>query len=209
MRKLIVSNFVTLDGFYDSVNCDFSGLFDHQHPDYQGDDQFDHYNTELLLGADTLLLAGRDSFLGNKAYWTGVSADSHATAIRREFARLIADVPKFVVSDKLRPADLHPWETTTRIVRIADAHREIAALKREAGRGILVLLSRLLWNDLLAHGLVDELHLTTFPILAGTGRPLFTGRPPVQFRLIRTQTFPGSGNVLSVWDVTRQPPREH
>ena len=68
-------------------------------------------------------------------------------------------------------------------------------------------LSRLLWNDLLARGLVDELHLTTFPLLAGPGgTPLFTGHPPVQFRLIRTQTFPGSGNVLTVWDVSRLAP---
>ncbi|GAA0522820.1 hypothetical protein [Deinococcus depolymerans] len=41
-------------------------------------------------------------------------------------------------------------------------------------------------------------------LLAGPGgTPLFTARPPVQFRLLRSATFTGSGNVLSVYDVTR------
>ena len=54
---------------------------------------------------------------------------------------------------------------------------------------------------------MDELHLTTFPLRAGPdGTPLFTGRPPVQFRLIRSQTYPGCGNVLNVYDVSRLAP---
>lgn len=67
MRKLIVSNFVTLDGYYESKNKTFDGFFDYQHEDYAGDDTFD-YNTELLRTADTLILSGRTSFLGNKNY---------------------------------------------------------------------------------------------------------------------------------------------
>lgn len=203
MAKLIVSNFVTLDGFYDGPAHQIDTLFDYRHPDYAGDDQFDHYNTALLRGAGTLLLAGRESYLGNKAYWSGVAADPQATPIRREFAQLMAQVPKVVVSDQLQPADLAPWSHNTRIVRLADALREVAALKGQAGGDILVLLSRDLWNHLLAHGLVDELHLTTFPVLAGAGRPLFTGRPPTQFKLLRTQTWPKSGNVLCIWDVSQ------
>ena len=90
---------------------------------------------------------------------------------------------------------------------VADAEATVRTLKAGDGPPLLILLSRLLWNDLLARGLVDELHLTTFPLLAGPGgTPLFTGRPPVQFRLIRTQTYPGSGNVLNVWDVGRLAP---
>jgi len=69
MRKLIVSNFQTLDGFYESTNKTFDRFFDYWHEDYSTNEAFDDYNTELLRGADTLLLSGRTSFLANKKYW--------------------------------------------------------------------------------------------------------------------------------------------
>lgn len=200
MRTLTVCNFVTVDGRYEDDDHDIGSFFEHWHPDYRGADTFDHYTTALMRDADTLLLAGRRSFLGNLEYWTSVRGDPGATAIRREFADRILAIEKIVVSDRITDADVAPYENV-RIVRIADARAEVARLKQAAGRGILVLLSRLLWNDLLHAGLVDELHLVTFPLIAGSGVSLIDGKPPVTLKLLGTQAWEESGNVLMRWRV--------
>src|SRR6476646_108402 len=128
MRKLIVSNLVTLDGYYEGKDRNLNALFDYFHEDYAGDENFDHYNTERMRAADTLVLSGRTSFLGNKEYWTSVPDDPNSTVIRREFAGLIASIEKIVISDHLTREEVAPWENT-RIVKLADTYKEIAALK--------------------------------------------------------------------------------
>jgi len=201
VRKLIVCNFVTVDGYYEARDKTIDSLFEYYHEDYAGDNNFDFYATERMLSADTLVLSGRTSFLGNKQYWTGVPQDPNATPIRRQFAGLIERIDKIVVSDTISPVDLTPWEKT-RIIKVADAPAEIAALKQQPGRDILILLGRVLWNGLLQYGLVDELHLTTFPIIAGDGIPLFDGRPPISLKLIHARQWQGSGNTLACYSVS-------
>jgi dihydrofolate reductase len=202
MRKLIVSNAMSLDGYYEGPGENVMALFDYRREVYPMDESFDAYNAERLRAADTLLL-GRVSYDGFKGFWPSVADDPDATPIQREISRLNNAIDKVVISDTLTSEETDPWHNT-RIIGRADAHEQIAELKRQPDKDILVFGSRTLWNDLLANDLVDELHLMIGPIVLGAGTPLFDGQPTISLRLIDTRTWDGSGNVLVRYEVRRQ-----
>lgn len=186
MRKLIVCNIVSLDGYYEGPGKDVMAL--------PFDEAFDDYNAERLHAADTLLL-GRTTFDGFRKYWPPVADKPDVRPVEREISRMNSAIDKVVVSNSLTKEQTAPWQNT-RIIRRANAHEEVAELKRQPGKEILVFGSRTLWNDLLVSGLVDELHFMIGPALLGSGTAVFQGGSRVNLRLRDARTLEGSQLVL-------------
>lgn len=195
MRKVIVNNIVSLDGFF----ADESGnplVLD-------TDAAFDRASLESIASADMVLL-GRDSFTGFSAYWPFIAdapapedpeapeardVDDTNRAISRHFNRL----PKIVVSDRGAIPSDNPWSDTTSVIRRAEAVGWLAEAKMEGGGNIVVFASHHVWNALLAEGLVDELHLMVSPVALGRGIPLFIGS--ARLELCEVRHFDGSSNI--------------
>lgn len=197
MRKVIVCNIMSLDGYVEGPGGNVLAL--------PMDGFFDAYNLERLRAAGTLLL-GATTYLGLKSYWPAVAQDpavSPAVASHPELADLHREtgqrndrIEKVVVSDSLTEADTAPWTGTTTIVRRADAHDVVSRLKHRPGGDILTFGSRTLWNDLLVAGLVDELHLMVGAAVLNGGTPAFGAGPVPPLRLRETRRWDGSENLL-------------
>jgi dihydrofolate reductase len=194
MRKLIVCNIMSLDGYYTGPGNNVMVL--------PMDEAFDAYNAERLRAADTLLL-GRVSYDGFRGFWPSIADDPcpQWRPIHREISRLDNAIDKVVISDSMTREQTEPWHNTTRIIRRADANAQIAELKRQTGKDILMFGSHILWNDLLAHDLVDELHLMIGPVIVGAGTPIFEGKPAVSLRPIDMRKWDDSENILIRYEV--------
>jgi dihydrofolate reductase len=197
MRKIIVYNVISLDGYHTGPGNDVSVMF----PMMGG--VFDTYNAELLRTADVLLV-GRVSFELFQSFWPEVAEhpDSEEwTPEQKELSQAGQSVKTIVVSDTLTGG----WPDI-RIIRRADAYQQIAELKRQPGKAILMTGSRTLWNDLLAHNLIDEIHLMIGNLLLGEGVPVFVGQSPASLRLLDVRRWEDSDNILLRYEV-RHPRR--
>lgn len=186
MAKLIVSTLVSLDGYCAGPGGTLGGL--------PMDAAFDSHNLERLRSADTLLF-GRTTFMMFQAFWPKVGQDDGTfSPTVREIARLIADVGKLVVSDTLVLDRAGPWGEAEP-VRRAEAHARIRQLKAGSGRDLLIYGSPVLAGDLLAHGLVDELHLLEGHVLLGEGVRVFEPGVAASLTLIDARRLDGSDTV--------------
>jgi dihydrofolate reductase len=190
VRSLVVCSIVSLDGFSAGPGGDVLAL--------PFDDGFNAYALERLRAADTLL-DGRTTFEEFHGYWPGLADDADAPAIEREISGHHDAARHVVVSDTLRVPDDSPWAGTTVVVPRADAHQTVRTLLADDGSDVLVFGSRTVWNDLLAAGLVSELHLLVGPTLLGDGVPVFTG-PPTPLRLVEARRLDDSSLVLHRYD---------
>src|SRR6266851_5753824 len=192
MRKVIVYNAISLDGYHTGPGNNVSIMFPMM------GNVFDTYNAELLRAAD-LHLVGRVSFELFQSFWPKVAENLDSekwTPEQRELSKAGQSVNTIVVSDTLTGN----WPDV-RIIRRADAYQQIAELKRQAGKDILITGSRTLWNDLLAHDLIDEVHLMMGNVVLGAGIPLFMGMPPAALRLAEVRSWRDSDNILVRYEV--------
>ena len=181
MRKLIVSEFVTLDGVMQAPGGkdeDRDGGFEH------GGWTIPYWHDDIgrTFGA---LMADTDAFLlGRKTYVT------HAEAFEPlppgdPFGDLMNAPKKYVVSRTLK----NPiWRNTT-IIR-DDVIESVRALKAEEGKNILTDGSSQLVHALIANDLVDELHLLVYPISLGGGKKVLPEGTLARFTLLSATPYP-------------------
>ena len=169
MRKIIVTEFITLDGV---VEAPGGNETDHPHGGWQfqyDSDEAGQYKVDELASVDALLL-GRNTYEAFAAYWPG------QTDVR--FGVPINKLPKYVVSRSLQTA---AWNNS-HILR--DLAKDVAALKKSDGGNILVYGSATLVKSLLHHDLIDELRLMVYPVSIGGGMRIFDdSRELKKFRL--------------------------
>jgi dihydrofolate reductase len=123
----------------------------------------------LRARSDTVLV-GRVNYEGFQSYWPSVQNDPKASPGDREISRWLEGVPKVVFSRTLK-------EVTWKNARLArgGTEGELAALRREPGKDIIIQNSTRLARSLLSEGQVDELALMVAPVVIGRGRSLFAG----------------------------------
>jgi dihydrofolate reductase len=186
MRKIVVTNIVSLDGYIAGPGGDVMALpMNHA---------FDEHNAERLRAAETVLL-GATTYRGFVSFWPHALEMPGLTAPGREIAeRYAAGLEVVTVSDSLTQDDAGPWAEQTRIVPRADGADAVRSLRDSEGGDVLVFGSATLWNSLLAVGLVDELHLMVASVALGDGVPGFTARAALE--LTGTRRWAGSSNVL-------------
>jgi dihydrofolate reductase len=133
---------------------------------------------------------------------TSVANHDEATKAQQDVSRRMNEMSKAVVQDNLSMDASAPWSANTEIIRRSDAHDRIVELKAESGGDIVVAGSHILWNDLLARGLVDELHLMIGAVVLGAGTPAFDRKPDVHLRLVDVHKLDDSENMVTRYEVT-------
>jgi dihydrofolate reductase len=160
MRKLVVSEFVSLDGVMEGPGGDNGYVHGAWTVPYWGD-ELAEFKTAELESSDALLL-GRITYEGFSAAWPERSGDP--------FSDKMNSMTKHVVSSTLGADDLS-WNNSQLVN--GDLTEAVTALKTQDGGDIMVAGSATLAKDLLRRKLVDELRLAVYPLTLGEGIRLF------------------------------------
>ena len=182
MKKVVVSEFVTLDGVVEDPSWTFQ---------FKPSEDYLKVKLDELLTSDALLL-GRVTYEGFAAAWPSMQKDPTGYADRMN------SLPKYVVSTTLKEAK---WNNSTVIKQ--SVNEEVSRLKQEQGQGnILIFGSCDLVNGLVRYNLVDELNLWIYPIVLGKGKRLFKEGTSMNLKLIEAKQF-ASGVALLRYELLK------
>ena len=182
MRKIIVAEFITLDGVIQApggADEDTDGGFVHGGwtMPYWHDDIGAHF-FQTMSQADTILLGRRTWQIHGEAFEPVPAGDPFADALN--------SVQKFVVSTTLQSASA--WLNSTLIQdNVVEAVRD---LKEQPGRDILIDGSSQLVHTLAENDLVDEYKLHVYPLVLGSGKRLFPAGRRIPLKLIASEALP-------------------
>jgi dihydrofolate reductase len=184
MRKIVVSEFITVDGVIEDPGGQHGGIGGWAFQFDRGPEG-DRFKLNEVRAADALLL-GRETYEGFAAAWPSMTDEAG-------FAEKMNGMPKYVVSNTLERAD---WNNST-IIR-GDVVAQIAELDGE----LLVNGSGRLVQTLIEHDLVDEYRLMVFPVVIGQGKRLF-GDAGLRANLRLTDTLHAGDCVVLTYQTAR------
>jgi len=185
MRRLIVFNQVSLDGFIADAKGDMSWA----HKDPQ-DEEWNAFVAGNAQGGGELLF-GRITYELMASFWPTPMAMKAAPAVAEGMNRM----PKTVFS---RTLDQASWSNTRLVKR--DIAGQVKKMKSESGPDIVILGSGSIVSQLTGAGLIDEYHMVVNPIILGDGKTMFAGlKARLALKLTQSRTF-ANGNVLLCYE---------
>jgi dihydrofolate reductase len=182
MRKIIVAEFITIDGVIQAPGGkeeDTDGGFVHggwTWP-YWHDDIGKHF-FQMMENADALLLGRKTWQIHGAVFEPMPDSDPFGAAMNK--------IRKYVVSTTLKSADA--WRNSTLINE--NVIEELQHLKQQKGKDILIDGSSVLIHTLVENNLVDEYALHVYPIVLGSGKRLFLDGKYVKLKLVESQALP-------------------
>jgi len=183
MRKLVVFNSVTLDGYFTDSNGDMSWA-------HSGNDDAE-WNAFVAVNASGggQLLLGRITYDLMASYWPTPNAIKANPAV----AEGMNSMPKVVFSRKLEKAS---WNNT-KVVK-GDIASEVRTMKKEPGKDMVILGSGSIVSQLAHEGVIDEYQMVLTPVVLGKGRTMFEAtKKKLNLKLKNTRTFRNGKVVLS------------
>jgi dihydrofolate reductase len=177
MRKLIMWDLITLDGFFEGTKS-----WDLDFHKYAWGEELEQLTTEQLKSVG-ILLFGRVTYGGMASYWS---------TQKGEKADFMNSLPKLVFSRMLEKAD---W-TNSRLIK-ENPVEEVKKLKQESGKDMFIFGSADLSDTFLQAELVDEIRVCIAPVVLGSGNPLFKHNlSKLKLKLLESRPLKTGGVIL-------------